>query len=146
MNSNLSVSSPTTPLEEAVGRIGDRWSLLVIDALLGGAKRFNELADALPAISPNVLSQRLKRLEKEALVVTHPYSRKPLRLRYELTAGGRDLAGALRLLAHWGAGASESVDSPRHELCGTAIEPRWYCPTCARVVDDGEAAAELRYI
>ena len=136
----------STPLEEAVARIGDRWSLLVIEALLGGSRKFNELSETLPGISPNVLSQRLKQLEKEAVVVTHPYSKKPLRLRYELTAAGRDLAGALRLLAHWGSRASDSGDSLLHDACGTPIEARWYCPTCARVVDDAETAAELRFV
>ena len=54
-------------------------------------------------IAPNVLSRRLRHLEHEGLVVATPYSRRPLRLAYELTAAGRELAGALRLLAAWGA-------------------------------------------
>ncbi len=118
----------------------------MIDALLEGPRRFNELTEALPGIAPNVLSQRLKHLEKEAVLVGHPYSRKPLRLRYALTALGRELAGALRLLAHWGARASDETDAPRHDVCGTPVEPRWYCPTCARVVDEDETATEVRFI
>jgi DNA-binding HxlR family transcriptional regulator len=145
MNSNPEVKEPT-PLEAAVGRIGDRWSLLLIDALLDGPRRFNELTAALPGIAPNVLSQRLKSLERNAVLVGHPYSHKPLRFRYELTGAGRDLAGALRLLAHWGAQGSDSADPSRHDLCGTPVEPRWYCPTCARVVDENETASELRFI
>ncbi len=134
------------PLEDAVARIGDRWSLLLIDALLEGPRKFGDLTGALPGIAPNVLSNRLKHLENEAVVVGHPYSRRPLRLRYELTGSGRELAGALRLLAHWGARASRESDPPRHDVCGTPIEPRWYCPTCARTIDEGEAASEVHFI
>jgi hypothetical protein len=64
---------------------------------------------------------------------------------YELTGLGRDLAGALRLLAHWAAGDSTEGEAPRHSECGTAMEARWYCPTCSRVVDEREPA-ELRYV
>ncbi len=47
-------------LTEAVGRIGDRWSLLIVDALLDGAQRFGELTDAVEGVAPNILSARLK--------------------------------------------------------------------------------------
>jgi hypothetical protein len=60
----------------------------------------------------------------------------------ELTADGRELAGALRLLADWGARA-ESSGALRHGTCGTPLEARWYCPTCARAIDTTEAT-ELR--
>jgi DNA-binding HxlR family transcriptional regulator len=141
----MTETSAASPLDEAVARIGDRWTLLLVQALLDGPRRFNDLQAALPGIAPNVLSQRLKRLEREAVVVSQPYSRRPLRLAYELTAAGRELAGALRLLAQWGADRSGEAEGPRHLACGTPVEARWYCPTCARVVDDDEAG-DLRYL
>jgi len=95
-------------------------------------------------IAPNILSDRLRRLASEAIVVARPYSRRPLRYTYELTATGRELAGVLRLLAGWAAGSAEETEPLRHGECGTPMEARWYCPTCARVVADDEA--ELRYI
>jgi DNA-binding PadR family transcriptional regulator len=49
-----------------------------------------------------VLTQRLRHLEREALLVATPYSERPRRFQYQLTEGGRELAGALRLLADWG--------------------------------------------
>ena len=133
-----------SPLAEAVARVGDRWSLLIVQALLGGTRRFNELLDELGGIAPNVLSQRLKQLEREALVVSRPYSRRPPRFAYELSAAGQELAGALRLLAQWGAQRTGG-EAARHQECGTPLEARWYCPTCSRVVDDDEAG-ELRYL
>ena len=132
-----------SPLEAAVTRVGDRWSLLVVDALLAGPRRFSELQQALPAIAPNVLSGRLKHLEREGIVVARPYSQKPVRMSYELSASGQELAGALRLLAHWG--SEGRGDAPRHPACGTPMDVRWYCPTCARSVSDDEDA-DLRYV
>jgi DNA-binding HxlR family transcriptional regulator len=132
----------SSPLQAALDRVGDRWSLLVVESLLDGAARFNDLSAAVPGIAPNILSERLKRLERERVLLARPYSERPLRLTYELTAEGRELAGALRLLASWGARSAGS-DALRHEACGTPLEARWYCPTCARAVVDGEAS-ELR--
>lgn len=131
-------------LADAVKRIGDRWTLLVVEALLKGPRRFNDVQEELGGIAPNVLSQRLKHLEREAIVVARPYSERPPRLEYELTAEGRDLAGALRMLEHWGARHGGSPHAPRHAACGTPIEARWYCPTCARVVEEGEGE-DLRF-
>jgi DNA-binding HxlR family transcriptional regulator len=89
-------------------------------------------------IAPNILSQRLKHLEQEAIVISRAYSKRPPRFTYELSARGRELAGALRLLAHWAAGRVEGADPPRHRACGTPLEARWFCPTCARAIADEE--------
>ena len=66
------MASEPTPLERALTRVGDRWTLLVVQALLGGPRRFGELAAALPAITPNILVARLRKLEKDRLVVSAP--------------------------------------------------------------------------
>ena len=124
-----------SPLAEALAAVGDRWTLLVVEALLAGPLRFNELQDEIEGIAPNILTNRLRRLEQEGLVVGEPYSERPPRFVYDLTAGGRELAGALRLLADWGA-RHAGVEGVRHAECGTALEARWYCPTCDRTVDD----------
>jgi DNA-binding HxlR family transcriptional regulator len=135
----------TTPLDRALTRVGDRWTLLVVAALLDGPRRFNELQDGLEGIAPNVLSARLKALAEQALLVAQPYSERPPRFVYELTESGRELAGALRLLADWGArtGGGEPY---RHEVCGTALEARWWCPSCERVVDDPAEDDEVVHV
>ncbi len=131
---------PRSPLELALDRVGDRWSLLVVEALLDGPRRFNELGDQVSGIAPNILTDRLRRLEREGVVLARPYQDRPPRMDYTLTAAGRDLAGALRLLADWGARRSDQSEPLRHAACGTPLEARWYCPTCTTVVDDPEAA------
>jgi DNA-binding HxlR family transcriptional regulator len=136
----------SSPLAEALARVGDRWTLLVVEALLAGPSRFNDLLGQIPGIAANILSERLKRLEREALLVARPYSERPPRAAYELTAEGRELAGALRLLAHWGARHADPAEAPRHPACGTPVEVRWYCPTCDRLVDHESPHAELHYV
>ena len=126
---------PASPLADALARVGDRWTLLVVAALLDGPKRFNELQEELEGIAPNVLSARLKALAEQALVVAQPYSERPPRFAYELSESGRELAGALRLLADWGARAG-GAEPYRHDACGTPLEARWWCPSCEVVVDD----------
>jgi DNA-binding HxlR family transcriptional regulator len=137
---------PSSPLAEALARVGDRWTLLVVEALLGGSRRFSELLGQIPGIAANILSERLKRLEREALLVARPYSERPPRAAYELTAEGRELAGALRLLAQWGARHTSEADVSRHVACGTPLEARWYCPTCDRLVDPESDHADARFV
>jgi DNA-binding HxlR family transcriptional regulator len=140
----------SSPLAQALARVGDRWTLLVVEALLPGPRRFNDLLEQIPGIAPNILSERLKRLERDALAVARAYSDRPPRAAYELTAEGMALAGALRLLAHWGARHADIAEAPRHATCGTPIEARWYCPTCDHLVDDpiphAEPRSEMRYV
>src|SRR4051812_1634051 len=128
-----------SPLAAALDSVGDRWTLLLVEALLDGPRRFGELEQGLEGIAPNVLSQRLRRLEAEGLVLAEPYSERPRRFVYELTAGGRELAGALRLLADWGARHGDDAEPLRHAACGTPLEARWYCPMCEASVDEDDA-------
>ena len=130
-------------LADALATIGDRWTLLVIAALLDGPRRFGDLQEDVEGIAPNVLTQRLRQLERNALVVARPYSERPPRFVYELTAAGQELAGALRLIAGWGARNAEGATAPQHEVCGTAMEAVWWCPTCERVVSEDDD--ELHY-
>ena len=129
----------------AAERVGDRWTLLIVHALLAGPLRFGEFGDALPGIATNVLSQRLKRLEADGLVISTAYSARPPRFSYELTQAGRELGGVLALLTHWGEVAGGG-DGLRHSLCGTPLEARWWCPTCDRPVDDPDDEGELRFV
>jgi DNA-binding HxlR family transcriptional regulator len=131
-------SAGSSPLAAALDRIGDRWSPQIIQALLDGPRRNADLQEDVAGIAPNILADRLRRLEADGLITTTAYSERPPRFDYRLTVDGRALAGALRLLADWGArhagGASEGHEFLRHEACGTALDARWYCPTCGEIV------------
>jgi len=137
---------PSSPLGSALDRVGDRWSLLLVERLLDGPARFNDLLAGVSGIAPNILTERLRRLERERVIHAVPYSERPPRMEYALTADGRDLASALRLLADWGGRPHDPAghDALRHAACGTPLETRWFCPTCERVVADEEAPEDRR--
>ena len=128
---------PLDALAAGTRLVGDRWSPLILAALLDGPRRYGDLARAVPGISSNVLAQRLAALERHRLVVAEPYSRRPVRMRYALTDTGAALAPALAALAAWGARAEPGVDAEpvAHDACGTPLEVRWHCPTCDVDVD-----------
>jgi DNA-binding HxlR family transcriptional regulator len=135
-----SLMPASSALSGALARVGDRWSLLIVESLLDGPRRFAELQDAVPGIATNVLAQRLRRLESDGVLIARPYSRRPMRYSYALTEAGRDLAGAARLLAQWSVdhGGGEA-DTPAHQTCGSALVARWWCPTCDQPADSEPA-------
>lgn len=137
--------APPTPLAGALALVGDRWSLLLVEALMEGPRRFADLQQAVPGIATNVLTSRLRQLEADRLVLAVPYSRRPVRYAYELTDSGRGLGGAVRLLSQWSADHGGSrAETPSHPPCGTPMVARWWCPTCETA---GEASpAELIWI
>jgi DNA-binding HxlR family transcriptional regulator len=116
-------------------RLGDRWSLVIIAALLSGPLRYGEMQERVRGIAPNILSARLRKLEDDGIVVSSPYSERPPRFEYRLTADGEALGDALRLLVDWSLGTHgvDPRDAPRHGICGTPLQVRWWCPICEEV-------------
>jgi DNA-binding HxlR family transcriptional regulator len=126
----------TDALDAAARRIGDRWSLRVVGALLDGERTFGELAAEIDGIAPTILTARLRSLQGLSLVTATPYERRPVRMRYGLTEPGRRLGAVIASLAEWGATREGHADRPVHRACGTPVETRPWCPTCDRTVDD----------
>ena len=90
------------PIAKASEILGDRWTLLIVREMLGGAKGFNELQRGLPGISRSVLTDRLRSLERTEVVArrTGPNGRT---LEYQLTLAGRDLEPVVQAIGEWGA-------------------------------------------
>jgi len=95
--------------------VGDRWTLAIVDALLGGPRRFDELVTEL-GIPRSTLSVRLRRLATSGCVEREAYQERPTRYGYHLSPQGADLADILIAVrawnAHWRGGAP-----PRHAAC-----------------------------
>ena len=89
-------------LARALELVGDRWTLLVIRQLLTGPKRYNDLLHALPAISTNLLAERLKRLEADGLVSKTDMAPPIATAVYELTEFGAAVEPAILELLRWG--------------------------------------------
>jgi DNA-binding HxlR family transcriptional regulator len=89
-------------LHEAVELIGKRWSGAIIVVLLeGGPMRFSEIAQAIPQLSDRLLSERMKEFEARGIVERRVHNESPVRVEYELTEMGRQLAPALEQLKSW---------------------------------------------
>jgi DNA-binding HxlR family transcriptional regulator/putative sterol carrier protein len=91
-------------LARALDVAGDRWTLLIVRELMPGPRRFTDLVDGLPGISRNLLTERLRALERDGIVVRQELPPPAARRVYELTDDGRDLADATVPLIAWGAG------------------------------------------
>jgi DNA-binding HxlR family transcriptional regulator len=89
------------PIRDVLDRIGDQWSLLVLDALEGGTKRFNELMRELGDISKQMLSLTLKRLEEDGFVRRTVYPEVPPRVEYDLTPLGHSFLVPMKGLVAW---------------------------------------------
>jgi DNA-binding HxlR family transcriptional regulator len=89
-------------LHEAVELVGKRWTGAILAVMLqGGPMRFSQIAQAVPALSDRLLSERMKELEKRGMVERRVGGVSPARVEYELTPMGRDLAPALSELEAW---------------------------------------------
>jgi DNA-binding HxlR family transcriptional regulator len=89
-------------LHEAVELVGKRWTGAILAVLLdGGPMRFSEIAQAVPQLSDRLLSQRMKELEARGIVERRVVCGSPVKVEYELTRMGRELAPALHELKAW---------------------------------------------
>src|SRR4051794_39316381 len=90
-------------LARALDVAGDRWTLLIVRELMPGPRRFTDLIDGLPGISRNLLTERLRALERDGIIARQQLPPPAARQVYELTDEGRDLGGATSALIAWGA-------------------------------------------
>jgi len=86
--------------EKAMEIISKRWVGLILFELMKGPKRFSEMETNLP-VSGRLLSERLKLLEKEAIVARTVYSEYPVRIEYSLTDKGKSLEPVIHELQSW---------------------------------------------
>ena len=89
------------PIRNVVQQIGDKWSMLIMFALVDGADRFNSLKSRIVGISQRMLTQTLRDLEREGYVKRTVFAEVPVRVEYELTALGAGLVKPLYQLVSW---------------------------------------------
>ena len=86
---------------QVLDRIGDTWSVLIVGVLKNGSLRYTELAQRIPGVSPKMLTQTLRGLERDGLVTRTVHPVVPPRVDYDLTTLGRSLLGLVDALQHW---------------------------------------------
>ncbi len=104
------------PVRNVLSRIGDKWSLLIIGHLYFGTHRFSELLGALPDISQRMLTQNLRKLQREGLVNRIVTPTTPPRVDYELTKLGRSLIEPLRTLSEWAVDKRPEIERARADF------------------------------
>jgi DNA-binding HxlR family transcriptional regulator len=97
------------PTRMVLDRIADKWAVLVLHRLEDEPLRFNRLRREIKGVSQKVLSQTLKRLERDGLVARHVFATVPVTVEYSLTPLGRTLTETVSALAHWAEHNIEAV-------------------------------------
>ncbi len=102
MTSDREHSGAVCPLyHRAVELVGRRWTGAILMVLLQGASRFTDIVHAVPGLSDRLLSERLKELEAEGIVIRIVHPETPVRIEYQLTNKGRDLSGVAEAVTSW---------------------------------------------
>lgn len=89
------------PVRDVLDRVGDKWSTLIVSALAGGPQRFSALAREIPDISRRMLTETLRDLERDGLLLRTVFPTKPPSVTYELTPLGHELLAAMSALIDW---------------------------------------------
>lgn len=89
-----------------------RWTTLIVDVLLRHPRRFNELLGEMEVVSDRMLSERLKELEQEGVVLRRILPNTPLRVEYSLTTKGRDLAPIIEAIRVWSERYHDATTAP----------------------------------
>jgi DNA-binding HxlR family transcriptional regulator len=123
MNQRSPASTPFVfeqpcPIRDVLDRIGDQWSLLILDVLDDGTMRFSEIKRAIDDISKQMLSKTLKRLEEDGFVRRTLYPEVPPRVEYALTPLGRSFLQPLKGLVAWANEHHRAICEARVEYAG----------------------------
>src|SRR4051812_43675359 len=100
-------------VREVLNRVGDKWSVLVVDQLAAGPLRFNELRRSIEGLSQRMLTLTLRALERDGLVTRTVFATVPARVDYVLTSLGRTLLEPVAALARWSAQNREEIQAAR---------------------------------
>src|SRR5438552_13145469 len=90
------------PVARTAEIISGKWTLLIIRDLVSGVKRFNQLERSLHGISPKTLSERLRSLEEEGIIVRQTFAEVPPRVEDSLTDEVDDLVGGIEIMRGFG--------------------------------------------
>jgi len=93
---------PACPVATIVTLVGNKWKLLIIRNLLGGTQRFNEMRRTIPGISQKVLTDNLRELEHDELIVRKVYAEVPPHVEYSLSDLGKTLQPVFDSMIAWG--------------------------------------------
>jgi DNA-binding HxlR family transcriptional regulator len=95
------IYDPECPTRAVLDRVGDKWTVLVVLVLRDGPRRFNQVRDQIGGVAPKVLTETLRRLERDGIVTRTAFPEIPPRVEYALTPLGRSLEQPIRAISDW---------------------------------------------
>lgn len=113
--SAFNVMSPDCPSRLIMQRMGDKWTALVFLALESGPRRFSQLRQDIGGVTPKVLTQTLRSLERDGLLTRTIYPEVPPRVEYELTDLGTTLQEPLEIMREWSQDHAEKIIRARND-------------------------------
>lgn len=116
----VDVYSKNCPSRQLLDRIGDTWSVLILWELTHGPRRYSQLQSKISDISPKMLTQTLRGLERDGLLTRTVYAVVPPRVDYELTKLGASLYDLLDSLQTWAETHIDDVEVARADYDGRA--------------------------
>lgn len=93
---------PDCPVKTTIDLIGNKWKLLIIREILNEPKRYNELYRLLDGISYKVLTDNLKQMEQDKIIIRKDYNENPPKVEYSLSSIGESLKPIINEMANWG--------------------------------------------
>ena len=104
---------PSCPVQITLSLIDNKWKMLILgEILFEGTQRFNELRKALPTISQKVLTQNLRSMEVDGLVVGTVFAEVPPRVEYSITNLGNSLRPIIDAMMKWGEDYKNNLQIP----------------------------------
>jgi DNA-binding HxlR family transcriptional regulator len=138
------IDTMTCSIARTLSVVGDRWTMLIIRDVFLGIRRFDAIQHDL-RLTPHRLSDRLRKLVRDEILVRVAYERHPHRFEYRLTRKGLDLYPLIVVLVEWGdrwmAGREGVPVELVHRPCGHSIRPELICPNCKSKIEPREMSA-----
>lgn len=123
------MSDRRCPIESTLAIISGKWKILIMKALSQGPVRYGEISKEIPAVSSKVLTQQLREMEKDGLIVRKVFPEIPPRVEYSLSKMGASLSSVLGVLRNWGL-----TEDKVHDVECT------YCKKCHDIMFQGQNA------
>jgi DNA-binding HxlR family transcriptional regulator len=116
----LGFDAEKCPVRDVLANVGGKWTMLILMALAMREHRFNEMSRAIPDISKRMLTETLRRLERDGLIDREVFPTKPPSVVYRLAPSGRSFLGPLTDLVLWAEANHSGIQNARREFDAAA--------------------------
>jgi DNA-binding HxlR family transcriptional regulator len=113
MSDDFDVMRDACPTRQVLGRVANKWTMLVVLALEGGTLRFSQLRARVEGVTQKMLTQTLRALERDGMITRRVYPTVPVTVEYALTPLGRSLGEAVAVVRNWAYANMPEIENAR---------------------------------